>query len=181
MHATRPFLPALALMALTAINAKAADIHVPADEPTIELAINAAVDGDVIIVAPGIYFENVSFLGKTITLRASDSDPTTTVIDGLAGSFDPVIEIGTGVGADALLEGLTIRDGDSIGVEIENASMTIRHCIFEQNEGNGGGGISVDGGEVIIEDCLFHQNDATVGGGILVADGDVARAPLRLQ
>ena len=67
-------------------SALAATIHVPADWPTIQAAINVAVGGDEIIagdeniVAPGTYFENINFLGKAITLRSSDG-PLMTIID----------------------------------------------------------------------------------------------------
>jgi len=66
--------------------AAAAEIHVPADYPTIQSAIDASVDGDVVIVSPGTYVESINFLGKAVILRSIDpSDPqvvASTVIDG---------------------------------------------------------------------------------------------------
>jgi len=42
---------------------------VPAKYPTIQAAIDAASDGAVIVVAPGVYYERIDFMGKNITLR----------------------------------------------------------------------------------------------------------------
>ena len=39
---------------------------------SIQTAINAAVNGDEVIVAEGVYFENINFNGKAITLRSTD-------------------------------------------------------------------------------------------------------------
>jgi len=41
-------------------------IHVPADYPTIQEAINTSVNGDTVLVAPGTYVENIDFVGKAI-------------------------------------------------------------------------------------------------------------------
>src|SRR5690349_4799345 len=41
-------------------------IHVPGDQPTIQAAINAAADGDIVLVADGHYKENINFSGKAI-------------------------------------------------------------------------------------------------------------------
>ena len=38
----------------------------------IQEAIDAAVDGDVIIVHPETYYENIHFLGKNIVLTSTD-------------------------------------------------------------------------------------------------------------
>ena len=55
------------------------DIHVPGDQPTIQAAVGVAVAGDTVIVAPGTYLENVDFLGKDITVRASGGPDVTTL------------------------------------------------------------------------------------------------------
>jgi hypothetical protein len=44
--------------------------NVPGTYPTIQSAINVAVNGDTILVAPGIYFENVNFRGKGVLLAS---------------------------------------------------------------------------------------------------------------
>lgn len=54
--------------ACACIGAQGATIHVPADYSTIQAAINAASNGDTIVVAPGTYQENINFQGKAITL-----------------------------------------------------------------------------------------------------------------
>ncbi len=45
-------------------------IHVPADQSNIQAGINAAVDGDLVLVAEGTYYENINFMGKAITVAS---------------------------------------------------------------------------------------------------------------
>ena len=45
-------------------------IHVPADYPTIQEAINAAVNGDTVLVSPGTYVENINFRGRNIVVAS---------------------------------------------------------------------------------------------------------------
>ncbi|HEV2355066.1 MAG TPA: hypothetical protein VGR89_12540, partial [Puia sp.] len=56
-------------------------IHVPADQPTIQAGINAASNGDTVLVAPGTYKESINFSKKAITLMSSGG-PSVTIIDG---------------------------------------------------------------------------------------------------
>ena len=45
-------------------------IHVPEDYQTIQAAINAANNGDIVLVAEGTYYENINFVGKAITVAS---------------------------------------------------------------------------------------------------------------
>ena len=63
-------------------------IHVPADQPTVQAGIDAAADGDTVLVAENTYYENIRFKGKAITvasyylLDGDTSHIAATVLDG---------------------------------------------------------------------------------------------------
>ncbi|MCH7545406.1 MAG: hypothetical protein IID30_03260 [Planctomycetes bacterium] len=61
----------LLLIGCVSVQASAADIHVPADQPTIQAGINAAIPGDVVIVAPGTYNESIDFLANADLLTVT--------------------------------------------------------------------------------------------------------------
>ena len=114
--------------------ASAATYYVPDDYSTIQDAIYACIDGDVVIVRPGTYVEKIDFLGKAITVQ-SVSGPEATIIDcqndGRGFYFGSE-------GPDSVLSGFTIRNGYILGqgggIRIENASPTITNCNIENNK-----------------------------------------------
>ena len=77
------------LLAFSLLNATI--IHIPADYPAIQEGINASVDGDTVLVADGVYYENLS-IDREITLAShfiidgNISHRDSTIIDG--GNYD---------------------------------------------------------------------------------------------
>jgi len=157
--------------------AQAATIHVPADQPSIQAAINAAANGDTVLVSPGTYTENINFSGKAITLTSA-SGPSATIIDG--GAKASVVTFNSGEGSTSILSGFTIRNGQSSyyggGIEINSASPTIIGNIITGNHGIFGIGINVDGGSPLIKGNTITANtqaggDGGTGGGGIATSG----------
>ncbi|MCF7913396.1 MAG: T9SS type A sorting domain-containing protein, partial [Candidatus Cloacimonetes bacterium] len=153
-------------------------INVPEDQSTIQNGINAAVDGDTVLVQPGIYLENINFSGKNIRLTSlySTMQDTSfisgTVIDGYqAGS---VVTIISGENSDAVLSGFTITNGNSTtygaGIYIENSAPSLENLIVSNNTSNwGGAGIYCEQSTVTVTDSWIIGNVTdSNGGGIKV-------------
>jgi len=143
-------------------------IHVPADQPTIQAAINAAEEGDLVVVDPGTYFETINFLGKAITLRSSGG-PSNTIIDGdMSGS---VVQCVNGEGSGTVLEGFTVTRGHAdVGAGMLNigSSPTIIDCIFTDNHADdrGGGMYNREGNPIIIASTFAGNTSVEMGGGM---------------
>ncbi len=147
------------------------EIHVPDDFALIQGAVDAASQGDTIIVKDGTYSENVEFKGKAVTVR-SENGPRHCIVYGRDHSR-PVFSFVNNEGHSSTLEGLTLTGGSSPrggGIYCRLASPTIRNCIIAENnalrqegDDSGGGGIYLDQSGAIVEDCLIREN--TAGGG----------------
>jgi hypothetical protein len=162
-----------------------ATIYVPDDYPTIQQAIDAAMNGDTIIVRQGTYVENVDFLGKAI-MAQSEQGPDATVIDGnQAGS---VVTFKNGENENTILEGFTITNGSGTfvddyweyaggGIYCDGSSPTIRLNKFTDNAANNGGGMvaGFESSPSITNNIIFMNSANTTpgkmggGGGIAVA------------
>jgi parallel beta-helix repeat protein len=119
-------------------------IHVPADEPTIQAGIDAAKNGDTVLVSPGTYDENLDFKGKAITVTTgakSFADASTVIVNGTTDG--PVVNFATNEPAGAVLNGFTLQGGHSNvqtiagGIFISNASPTVTNNIVQNNLGCG--------------------------------------------
>ena len=80
-----PFLALILAPLLLAPATLAQQTHyVPDDFPSITAAIGAAQSGDEILVRPGDYPENLDFMGKQLSLRATQGASVTTISGGAA-------------------------------------------------------------------------------------------------
>lgn len=139
-------------------------IHVPGDQPTIQAGVDAAVDGDTVLVSPGTYYENINFNGKAITVT-SEQGPAVTIIDGSNGS-NTVVNFVSNETAGSLLSGFTIQNhanGYYGYISIFNASPTVVGNVIVGNPQNYGSGILVQSGSPVIRGNLIA---ATNGSGI---------------
>jgi len=163
----------------------AAGLVVPTVYRTIKAAIDAAKDGDVVVVLPGTYHENINFLGKAITVQSTDpSNPDvvdTTVIDGQDIDYS-IVRFANNETAASVLSGLTIKGGHKYdahvggGIYVREASPTIRNNhIRNQSAFFAGGGIYLVESRARIIDNVFTSNKSQSGGAIAV-DG-YARVP----
>jgi len=136
--------------------------------------INAALDGDVVMVARGIYNDNIT-LNKNITVTCEDpNDPTAiseTIIDGQkAGS---TVSFEGDEDSTCVLTGFTITGGaneNGGGINGAGTGATIKRCqIMDNNASEKGGGIFDVAG--LIQNCVISGNRAWQGGGLYTSQG----------
>jgi parallel beta-helix repeat protein len=131
--------PALLAIATSASAAAQTTIHIPADQPTIQAGIDAAHNGDTVLVSPGTYYENLTITGKEITLRSS-SGAGATIIDG-SHNQKIVVTVSQTPSLATTVDGFTIRNGSSTttpanaGIYVYLAGATIQNNILTGNYG----------------------------------------------
>lgn len=151
---------------------------------SIQSAIDAALPGDVISIAPGIYTEDLNFNGKAV--RVVGAGPTT-VIQGTG--TGPVVTFSAAESFDSVLDSVTVRGGRALnggGIYISGASPTIvRSVITENRAASAGSGIYVGGGsQARIYNNLISYNRTSggdphslqiVGSSPVVVNNTIAR------
>src|SRR5216117_247836 len=169
------FVLALAAGIFTIVNveAQATTRRVPLDYPTVQAGINASGNGDIVLVAPGTYIENINFLGKALTVT-SEGGPQVTTID--ASGADSVVAFASEEGPNSILNGFTLQNGrsgfdtpgfgDGGGIRIRGASPTITRNIIKNNLACNGCGISIFGGSPLIQlNTITHNTRDGCSGG----------------
>jgi hypothetical protein len=164
--------------------------HVPGDYVAIQTAIDNSQNGDVILVSPGIYSENINFKGKAVTVSSTNvSDPSvvaSTIIHAVG--HKSAVTFSSGETSNSILTGLTITGGYGTlntalatniywggGVYCYLSSPTILGNIITGNSGPDGsvsdagygGGIACIESSATISRNLVTANNGYAGGGIL--------------
>ena len=155
-----------------------ATIYVPADQPTIQAGIDAAVNGDTVLVADGTYTgvgnKNIEFRGKSIVCR-SESGPEYTIIDGE--NDGRAFSLHEGEDTTSVIEGFTIRNcrvsgmSHGGGINANGASPTIKNNIVYDCYAGRGGGILCENNTapIILNNTVMYN----VGGGIQAIAGTI--------
>jgi parallel beta-helix repeat protein len=160
---------------LSSFAVQAATLRVPTQYPDIQSAINAAANGDTVLVANGVYFgpnnQNLDTHGKAIKLTSMNG-PTACTIDG--SSAQQLLSIQNGETSKTVISGFTFEAGagnNGAAIFINGASPTISNCVFQNNVATYGGAIGNNGGSPVISGCIFRNNQAAYGGAIFVNQG----------
>lgn len=167
---------------LSANSAGAEILHVPDDYLTIQAGIDAASDGDTVLVADGEYTgesnRNLDFHGKAIVVK-SENGPQNCIID--CGNSARGFHFHSGEGTGSVINGFTIQNGNyggfyegGGGILCSNSSSPtiVNNSIRGNSSEYYGGGICCrDNSHPNIVSNILTQNHATYGGGICCKDG----------
>lgn len=170
---------ALACLFATSLSVPAAfaatlivDDNGPADFTTIQAAISAAANGDVILVRPGTYPEALSFGGKLVTVRG-DGVAAGVILSSPNGAR--MMHIQSGESNQLRFERLTFTGGTSeYLVQVTNGSPVFSECIFRDNVR----GAFVDGQPCAstlgtsFQRCLFLSNRNPNGGAVYMSNSN---------
>jgi predicted outer membrane repeat protein len=186
------FLLVLALILITAAGADT--FYVPADYPTIQTGIDSLEAGDVLLVCPGIYHENIDYLSKNITVASlyyttqDTSYISQTIIDGsFSGSVVTIdgVEQGT-----AVLSGFTIQNGYSQlggGIYCPLSDIELSYLIVQNNNAHGtmedgfGGGLYLWNSNCSLHHLLIANNSGDKGAGLYSVNSDLETNEIEYQ
>ncbi|MFC2150475.1 T9SS type A sorting domain-containing protein [Calditrichota bacterium] len=123
-------------------------INVPYDYQQIQSALNAAEEGDTVLIAPGTYYDRFTLSKNGITLASRF------ILDGDEDHIISTI--------------IDLNDRANINISGVDRSTVIRGFTIENGYGAGGGAFACSG-EPTIKDCVIKDCYASSGGAIWIA------------
>ena len=167
----------LLLLTIGGIPSQARIRHVPNDFNTIQAAINAAQDGDTVLVQPETYVENIFISGKDIVIGSlylttgDESFIDRTIIDGER--IDSGVSFRAGVTSACVITGFTITNGRSNyggGIYVNASEPTLDHLLITGNRAvrYGGGIYATQGSDPTLINLTVARNTSDMGNGGMV-------------
>jgi hypothetical protein len=173
----------------------AATLRVPLEFATVNRAIDAAVFGDSVLVAPGVYtdsevrvvvffgpisFRSCAFLKQGVAVVSEGGSGVTTLdMAGLGVETGAAVALATQqVAGQMLLEGFTLK-GAALGGQgiqaFQGGALTVRDCVFEDFDGSdrgATGGLHAQRNPVNVYDCVFKRCFGSSAGGMIAHECD---------
>ncbi len=157
----------------------AGTLNVPSQYSTIQKAIDAAVNGDLVKIANGTYKENIDLKGKAITLQGASRKGV--VIDGSKGGA--CVTIKSAETAATVIKTLSVKFGTGVLIGTKRfgggfyiaggADPTLTDVACGYNSATQGAGMYIElGSDPLIEDSLIANNvtaSGGIGGGMYIA------------
>ncbi len=161
------------------------------DHATIQAAIDASSDGDVIELGDGVFSgpgnRDLDPGGRAITIRSRSGDAAACVIrcDGTALEPHRGFHVQNAETGTTRIERLTIRGGHAAGagptgsggaILCQSTSPAIAGCVFDSNHGNVfGGALYLIASRSTIDGCTFRDNQgADMAGAVYCSSGSEA-------
>ncbi len=158
------------------------------DAPTVQAGIDSSGRGDIVLVGPGTYYENIDLKGRQIHLKG-EMGAEATVLDGSRGDNSVVMSNPVEY-ISITIEGFTITGGAGQpghsrlggGVYSANTGLTLRSCTVRDNQMDcapwcysAGAGVyaknPLSAPPVVIEKCLIEGNYSSGNAGGLFLTG----------
>ncbi|MEM7247280.1 MAG: S8 family serine peptidase [Acidobacteriota bacterium] len=161
-------------------------LMVPSVYPTLQAALDAAVDGDEIRLEDGTYsgpgFENLDVSDRVVSLTSVNGAAATAIDLSLSGAEQRFLSL-IRVDERTRVVGISVRNAQAGAntffggaIEVSNASPRFIDCVFEDNEAVQWGGavalFSASGPR--FTGCSFSGNHASLAGGAVVTLTDPA-------
>ncbi len=185
----------IALVLLATTTSNSTTINVPTDQPTIQAGIDAAVDGDTVLVAPGTYGA-IDVISKTIDVVGTKGFRYTSIttctlanstvrLDGLLCNSISIVQCIADVSNCYILNGGLEVTGANCQARIANCGFLVQTVTagIQQNGGTctyinntiafGDKGIVIDSGvAVLVNNLIFGNNSSgiTVNGGSISSE-----------
>jgi predicted outer membrane repeat protein len=159
------------------------------DYPTIQSAVNAAENDDVVILQQGTYVgdgnRDIDIMNKAITIRGATHDANDCVIDcnGTPAYPHRGFCLNSGEERASIFENLSIIKGYAYlpgetpeaqyyrgggAIKCEHGTALIKNCIFTDNYSLWGGAVYPTTDKTILVNCRFNHNSASSGGAVYI-------------